>query len=150
MLTLSYALGVSVFNGCRGSVFSGYLHYLLCREEEELKEKELEYLKHLFQHCSEARLANKLALQFKKIITDRQVDLLDTWIEEAIESGKGVLNNFAQGLTQDYEAVKNACSLEWSNGQVEGQVNRLKNIKRQMYGRAGFQLLKRRVLADTS
>jgi transposase len=70
-------------------------------------------------------------------------------LEDAIDSGPGILKNFAQKLKQDYEAVKNACSVKWSNGQVEGQVNRLKNIKWQMYGRASFTLLRKRVLADT-
>jgi transposase len=54
--------------------------------------------------------------------------------------------SFARGLSKDYEAVKNALRYEWSNGQLEGQVNRLKLIKRQMYGRAKFDLLKARVL----
>jgi transposase len=125
------------------------LSYLLGKQVDGLEEKEAAYLKHLFKHCPEAELANNLALRFKKMITERKVDLLDKWIEDALESGAGVLKNFAQGLLQDYNAVKNACSLEWSNGQVEGQVNRLKNIKRQMYGRASFKLLKKMVLADT-
>ncbi len=56
------------------------------------------------------------------------------------------LTVFAQGLLRDYEAVQGALRLEWSNGQVEGQVNHLKMIKRQMYGRAGFALLRQRVL----
>ena len=50
---------------------------------------------------------------------------------------------------QFFDAVKAAVSLKWSNGQVEGQVNRLKNIKRQMYGRASFELLRKRVLMDS-
>jgi transposase len=53
---------------------------------------------------------------------------------------------FARGISEDYEAVKNALTYEWSNGQLEGQVNRLKLIKRQMYGRAKFDLLSARVL----
>ena len=56
------------------------------------------------------------------------------------------LASFADGLKQDYKAVRAAFELDWSNGQVEGQVNRLKLIKRQMYGRAGFELLRTRVL----
>ena len=54
------------------------------------------------------------------------------------------------GLLQDYDAVKAAVSLKWSNGQVEGQVNRLKNIKRQMYGRGSLELLRKRVLANSN
>ena len=75
---------------------------------------------------------------------------LNRWIKMALESGIPSLKNFAKGLQQDYDAVKAAVSLKWSNGQVEGQVNRLKNIKRQMYGRASFKLLRKRVLMDSS
>ena len=66
------------------------------------------------------------------------------------KSGLSPLVNFAAGIRRDYEAVKNACTLEWSNGPVEGQVNRLKTIKRQMYGRASFKLLRIRILTDSS
>jgi transposase len=74
---------------------------------------------------------------------------LDEWIEQALRSGIEALKNFAQGLRQDYDTVKAALTEKWSNGPVEGQINRLKTIKRRMYGRAGFKLLKKRVLADT-
>jgi transposase len=77
-----------------------------------------------------------------------KVSLLDPWIKQAKESGIITLRNFAMGLENDYEAVKLAFSLEWSNGQVEGQVNRLKTVKRQMYGRANFRLLRIRVVAN--
>ena len=56
------------------------------------------------------------------------------------------LRSFAAGIRRDYDAVKAAASTAWSNGPVEGQVNRLKFIKRQMFGRANFDLLRRRVL----
>lgn len=53
---------------------------------------------------------------------------------------------FAAGIRQDYAAVQAALATHWSNGQTEGQVNRLRFLKRQMYGRANFDLLRRRVL----
>ena len=56
------------------------------------------------------------------------------------------IKSFAEFLRQDYDAVKAGLTLSWSNGQVEGQVNRLKLIKRQMFGRASFALLRARVL----
>ena len=56
------------------------------------------------------------------------------------------LCGFAAGLMQDEAAVRAALSLEWSDGQVEGRVNRPKLLRRQMYGRAGFDLLRRRFL----
>jgi transposase len=72
-----------------------------------------------------------------------KVELLDPWIEKTKASGITALRNFAIGLLNDYNAIKSASSLKWSNGQVEGQINRLKTIKRQMYSRASFQLLKK-------
>jgi transposase len=65
---------------------------------------------------------------------------------QARESGLAKLVRFAQSLEQDLEAVRAALELPWSNGQTEGQINRLKAIKRQMYGRAGFELLRARVM----
>jgi transposase len=94
------------------------LSYLLSRKSEDLTEKDSEYLKLLFKYCPEAKLGNKLALEFKASMAKREGDKLDSWIEKAIESGSGVLKNFAEGLLQDYDAVKNAFTLEWSNGQA--------------------------------
>ena len=87
------------------------------------------------------------ALAFKTIMADKQVEKLDAWLETSESSEAESMRQFVRGLRQDYAAVRQAFSSEWSNGQVEGQVNRLKIIKRQMYGRAGFELLKRRVVA---
>ena len=82
----------------------------------------------------------------------RQVEKLDEWLKTSESSEAESMRQFARGLRQDYAAVRQAFSSKWSNGQVEGQrsvvmVNRLKTIKRQMYGRAGFELLRRRVVA---
>jgi transposase len=68
------------------------------------------------------------------------------WLAAVEHSGCGELRSFAAGLRQDEAAVSAALTESWSNGPVEGQVNRLKTIKRQMYGRAGFALLRARVL----
>jgi transposase len=70
--------------------------------------------------------------------------VLDGWLCEAEIS---VLAPFAASLRRDEDAVRAALTKAWSNGQVEGQVNRLKVIKREMYGRAGFDLLRCQVLA---
>ena len=68
------------------------------------------------------------------------------WLEQASGCGVEALQTFAAGLRQDGAAVRAALTLPWSSGQAEGQINRLKMLKRQMYGRAGFDLLRRRVL----
>ena len=81
------------------------------------------------------------------MVHERKADLLEDWILQTHPPDvPSELRVFADGLRLDYKAVEAALSLEWSNGQVEGQVNRLKLIKRQMYGRAGFDLLRIRVL----
>ena len=71
---------------------------------------------------------------------------MEGWIELAKRCQFGALVRFAYGLQKDIDAVNAAVETSWSTGQVEGQINRLKMIKRQMYGRAGFDLLRARVL----
>ncbi len=66
--------------------------------------------------------------------------------ESVLASGIGTLVRFAEGVRQDLAAITAALALPWSSGQTEGQINRLKFIKRQMYGRANFDLLRKRVL----
>jgi transposase len=67
-------------------------------------------------------------------------------MDSATVSGFRFTAQFARTLRRDLEAVKLSMTTPWSNGPIEGQINRLKAIKRQMYGRAGFELLKARVL----
>ena len=88
----------------------------------------------------------EVALSFKEMMEKKQADKLDSWLTDCEGLGVESLTQFVRGLRQDYAAVRQAFCSEWSNGQVEGQVNRLKSIKRQMYGRAGFELLRRRVV----
>ncbi len=71
---------------------------------------------------------------------------LDAWLVEAGGCGVPTMETFAAGLKKDGDAIRAALATPWSNGQTEGQVNRLKLIKRQMYGQASFDLLRRRVL----
>ena len=75
---------------------------------------------------------------------ERRGDALEAWITEAAASGLEVLARFAQGLRDDLAAVKAGLTLPWSNGPVEGHVNRLKMLKRHMCGRAHLDLLSRR------
>lgn len=91
--------------------------------------------------------ARKLALWFFALVRERRSGELEAWIAAVENSGVADLKNFAKGLLRDKDAVVSGVSLEWSNGQTEGQVNRLKLIKRQIYGRASFALLRARVLA---
>src|SRR5579863_7105993 len=84
--------------------------------------------------------------RFPRRPDSRRLYTASLWIEEAKHSEFGAVVRFAYGLQKDISAVAAAVDTSWSTGQVEGQINRLKTIKRQMYGRAGFEVLRARVL----
>ena len=90
--------------------------------------------------------AYTLSQAFLALVRERRGDALAAWITEATASGIAALARFAQGLQEDLPAITAGLTLPWSNGPVEGQVNRLKLLKRQSYGRAGVRLLRQRVL----
>jgi transposase len=87
-----------------------------------------------------------LAQDFVTMLTQQQAEVFEAWLQRAEQSGIASLKGLAKGLRRDYAAVTAALTLPWSQGQVEGQITRLKLLKRQMYGRAKFDLLRRRVL----
>ena len=87
-----------------------------------------------------------LAQDFGAILRQRQANRFDDWLARAMASGVAALRRFATGLQADYEAVKAGLRLPWSNGPVEGHINRLKMLKRSMFGRAKLDLLSRRFL----
>ena len=100
----------------------------------------------LKQGSDQFTLMRSLAMRFRGMFRSRECDKLDIWIEDAICSGLAPIARFARVLHRDIDAVRNAVELPWSNGQVEGHINRLKTTKRAMYGRAGAELLKARML----
>ncbi len=119
---------------------------LLYREKSKLSINERELLNKLRKISPDINATYYLAQQFRMMMENRQGVLLKGWIEEVLKSPVNELKGFAKGLLSDFRAVKNALTLPWSNGQVEGQINKLKTIKRQMYGRAGFNLLRKRMI----
>ena len=85
--------------------------------------------------------------EFAKILTGRRGEQqLDSWIAAASAGDQPDLRSFITGLKRDYQAVLNGLTLPYSSGKVEGNVNRIKMLKRQMYGRARFDLLRKRAL----
>ena len=98
-----------------------------------------------------AELAEAIALtqDFAALVRQRQGDELQAWLQRAATSCLRPFQGFANGLWEDYEAVKAGLTLPWSTGPVEGQINRLKMLKRQMFGRANIELLRLRVLYHT-
>jgi transposase len=117
---------------------------LLRPRELEGEEKSVAEL--LRKLSPEVERAQELALGFIELIKERRADGLREWIIEAQRSGIAEFVSLANGLTDDLQAVRAALESEWSQGQVEGQVHRLKLIKRQMYGRGKLDLLRARVL----
>ena len=88
----------------------------------------------------------RLAMRFRGILRRGTCKKLDCWIKDARRSGIDAMNRFAPRLARDIEAVRCAVTTPWSNGRTEGQINRLKTLKRAMYGRAGVDLLRARML----
>jgi transposase len=118
----------------------------LCPDTQRTTEQQVQ-VEQLLQASAPLATAHPLAQDFGTLIRMRQRDTLDAWLARARGSGSDELANFAQSIQQTYAEVAAALELPWSSGQVEGQINRLKTIKRQMYGRAGFALLRAMVLA---
>nr|WP_165423032.1 ISL3 family transposase [Ktedonosporobacter rubrisoli] len=87
-----------------------------------------------------------LIQDFATMLRERQGERLDTWLKQVESQEVAELKNFARGLQKDYDAVKAGLTLSWSQGPVEGHVHRLKLLKRQMYGKASFETLRKRVL----
>jgi transposase len=124
--------------------------WLLLKEDQELEEQDRQLRDTLLGSCPELKASTDMAREFVQIVRQRQAQSLDDWVNRAEAAcGSLELGSFASFLKRDYAAVKAALTLDWSNGQVEGQINRLKLIKREMYGRAKFDLLRQRVLHAT-
>jgi transposase len=104
------------------------------------------YLDQLCQMDAGITRAYRLTRAFLAIVRERRGSDLEAWIMAATDSGIEALARFARGLQEDLAAVAAGLTLPWSNGPVEGQITRLKLLKRQSYGRAGSALLRQRVL----
>ena len=113
---------------------------------EKLKEPEQEVIERLIELSPEIKKAAKLTSNFYQLMKERKCGQLSAWMEEAQNSKIPELRAFVRGIENDRPVIEAAMSHEWSNGQVEGQVHRLKFLKRQMYGRAKIDLLRAKIL----
>ena len=117
---------------------------MLLKDPAELDSAERTYVDVLCRCCPEADRARSLAQAFGALVRTRDQTALAPWMEQAEHSGVPELRGFASGLRRDWTAVEAALRLPWSNGQTEGQITKLKLVKRQMYGRAKLDLLRAR------
>ena len=122
---------------------------MFLRRPEELDPQEQEARELLIALSPTVAKAEPLVRQFLQMVRERRGVDLDAWLADALASGVMELRNFAKGVQRDYAAVREGLTTSVSQGQVEGQVNRLKLLKRSMYGRATFDLLRKRVLYRT-
>jgi transposase len=118
----------------------------LLRGPEDLDADEHSFLEALCRHCPDLGVAHGLVQDFAAIVRRREEGALAAWVAVATASRLPDLAALAAGLLRDWAAVRAALTEPWSSGQVEGQVNKLKVLKRQMFGRANVDLLRKRVL----
>jgi transposase len=120
--------------------------WLVLRHEEQRTAGETQQLAQLRAQHAAVDEAMTLAQGFATLVRQRQPTQLDPWLKRATTSMSEALRRFAKGLYEDYDAVKPGITLPWSTGPVEGHINRLKMLKRQMFGRARLDLLGRRFI----
>jgi Transposase len=118
----------------------------LCRRPDTLTEDEKPRLAAILDRCPELRAASGQVRAFAAMITGLTGQDLPQWMAAARDAGLPGIASFAKGLEQDLDAVTSGLTMTWSSGPVEGRVNHIKMIKRQMFGRAGLPLLRKRVL----
>lgn len=119
---------------------------MLLREEAELQLEEQLALERMKQVEPKVEFAMTLAHEFQAMVKNRQAGTLSGWLDRVAESEIDALKSFVNGLHDELAAVEAALRHPCSNGVTEGQVNRLKLVRRKMYGRANFDLLRRRYL----
>ena len=119
---------------------------LVTRAADRMTEAQQQLFDRISTHCPDIIELRQIALAFRAAVKTGEAGILRQWIEGARHCAYGAVVRFAYGLKKDLSAVSAAVETSWSTGQVEGQINRLKMIKRQMYGRAGFELLRARIL----
>jgi hypothetical protein len=120
---------------------------LVLKRPGRCTDADAQLIAHLQAQHPTVAVAIDLAQDFCTIVRERQADRFDDWLARAVASRVAPLQRFATGLHADYEAVKAGIRLRWSTGPVKGQINRLKMLKRSMFGRAKIDLLSRRLPA---
>ena len=127
------------------SVAPRHLAWLFLRTPGCLKKEEQETLS-LILKAEPLKTAYTLAQRLVTLIEERNAQALDIWLLDCQHSGISDLVTFAQGLEKEGSAFSAALTLPSSNGPVEGKINKLKSMKRSMYGRSAFPLLRQKVL----
>ncbi len=118
----------------------------MSRDPDKLDDTQREELATIRQASATAESAYQLVQDFMQMVRHRKGERLDGWLKQATLSQIPEFRRLVRSINRDKAAVLAGLTLDWSNGQVEGQITKLKLIKRTMYGRADFPLLRQRVL----
>ena len=118
----------------------------LTRRPDTLNEEERLELKKILDRSAALTVTSRQVREFAEMLTQRHGERLDDWMRDVQDNGAPALRSFANGLRNDLDAVTAGLTLDYSSGAVEGTVNRIKMLKRQMFGRAKFDLLRKRIL----
>ena len=118
--------------------------WLVVRHEGQRTQDDTQQLAQLRAQHADVAEAIDLAQDFAHLVRQRQPEQLEPWLARAAKSAVGAWRRFAKGRRDDFDAVKAGVTLSWSRGPVEGQITRVKLLKRQMFGRASLALLERR------
>ena len=120
--------------------------WLLIKPDDKVRPEQQRYLEQFLQRCPQVRAAQRLAVEFVRLVHEQDQNALTPWLEAAAVSGLPEFREFAKGLIRDRAAVAAALPYRWSNGQTEAPVLQLKAVRRQMRGRGSFALVRQRVV----
>ena len=124
-----------------------HLIKLLYKPLDKVKEISLEQLEAVIEKNPVIAKIYEIVSSFREVLFSKNPDALDSWIEKARLLNISEINSYIRGINRDIEGVKNAIIYEYSNGLAEGSVNKIKVIKRIMYGRCNFETLRSKVLS---
>jgi transposase len=140
--TPPFMLGTLPLDPQTGAEISPIIAAALCiKPRGLLTPRQVEKVDVLKQALPMFACMRSLAMRFRGLLRGSDPDALNDWIRDAMGCGIHVMQKFAAKLRYDIDAVRNAIREPWSNGQTEGQINRLKMLKRATYGRASVALL---------
>lgn len=126
------------------------LRWWCCKDASQLTAREATLLKEYYQRCPDLLVMQQYLTRFMQIVRQRERLALESWLEDAEQTHLSDLVGFVQGIRRDFAAVAGALEYGYSQGVVEGQINRLKTVKRQLYGRARLRVLKQHVLLSAA
>ena len=134
-------------NSSTGKILASCFNLVTLKKTDDLHEPQQRLLQEMKGIHADVAQTITLSESFVAMVRERKEPSLSDWLTSAEPSGLKTFVNFAKGLKRDEAAIRAALSLPWSDGPTEGFLNKFKNIKRQMYGRAKLDLLQIRWLA---